>query len=298
MTQRHPEPPDNLADAVVELERLRIEVAEQRAQSERLASAGRLVAMLLHELGNPVSAIANYAHTLEQKVPDELRGTVASLQREAFRIVKLRDGFLDFVRPKAEGGHADAGADLNEAVRETLGFLGDQGALKRIELDVHLSPEPKPTRGTPLELEQAIANLVLNAAAAMPEGGRLVIWAERFNREELLAAHARRTDGTEGHIVHPRRADDRMTTWLAGLDVEEVVKIVVADSGHGFHHGNLEKIFEPFFTSRAAENGVGLGLTIVRRVVDSMDGIVWAQRSREGGAAFHIVLPVHPDAMA
>ena len=57
MTQRHPEPPDNLAGAVVELERLRIEVAEQRAQSERLASAGRLVAMLLHELGNPVSAM-------------------------------------------------------------------------------------------------------------------------------------------------------------------------------------------------------------------------------------------------
>lgn len=89
-----------------------------------------------------------------------------------------------------------------------------------------------------------------------------------------------------------------MTTWLAGLDVEEVVKIVVADSGHGFHHGDLEKIFEPFLTSRAAENGVGLSLAIVRRVVDSMDGIVWAQRSREGGAAFHIVLPVHPDAMA
>jgi signal transduction histidine kinase len=145
MTQRHPEPPNNLADAVVELERLRIEVAGQHAQSERLASAGRLVAMLRHELGNPVSAIVNYAHTLEQKVPDDLRGTVASLQREAFRIVKLRDGFLDFVRPKSEGGgHTDAGADLNEAVRETLGFLGDQGALKRIELDVPSRPTRSP----------------------------------------------------------------------------------------------------------------------------------------------------------
>lgn len=132
----------------------------------------------------------------------------------------------------------------------------------------------------------------------MREGGRLVIWVERFNREELIAAHARRTDGTKGRIVHPRRSDDRLSTWLSSLDVEEVVKIVVADSGLGFHHGNLEKIFEPFFTSRAAENGVGLGLTIVRGVVDSMDGIVWAQRSREGGAAFHIVLPAHPDAMA
>ena len=293
MSQRPYHTPDNLPDAVVELERLRTEVAEQRAQSERLASAGRLVAMLLHELGNPVSAIVNYAHILDGKVPPDLKQTVASLQREAFRIVKLRDGFMDFVRPKQP---SEGGADLNAAVKETLGFLSDQGALKRIEVDLQVSGAPNPTRGTALELEQAIANLVLNAAAAMPEGGRLVIWAERFNREALLAASKRRTDENEGRIIHPRRSDDKLTTWLGSLDVEEVVKIVVADSGHGFHHGNLEKIFEPFFTSRAADDGVGLGLTVVRRMIDSMDGIVWAQKSREGGAAFHIVLPVQADA--
>lgn len=274
-----------------ELERLRAEVERQRDHLERLASAGRMVAMLLHELGNPVSAIVNYAHSLESKVAPDLKGTVASLQREAFRIVKLRDGFLDFVKPRDE---VETGADFNAAVRETLGFLGEQGALKRIQLDVQLSDKPKPTRGTAVELEQAIANLVLNAAAAMPEGGRLVIWAERFNRQALLDASTRRTD-SEGKIVHPRRADDRLSSWLATLDVDEVVKIVVADSGHGFHHGNVEKIFEPFFTEKAGDGGVGLGLTVVRRVVDAMDGIVWAQKSREGGLAFHIVLPVHPD---
>jgi two-component system C4-dicarboxylate transport sensor histidine kinase DctB len=109
----------------------------------------------------------------------------------------------------------------------------------------------------------------------------------------LLEAHGRRTDQDEGRIIHPRRPDDRLTTWLESLDVDEVVKIVVADSGHGFGHGNLDKLFEPFFSSKMPDEGVGLGLTVVRRVVDSMDGIVWAQRSREGGAAFHIVLPVN-----
>lgn len=294
MNPRPHEPPKDLGDAVVQLEQLRGEVTHHREYSERLASAGRLVAMLLHELGNPVSAIVNYAHSLEQKVPEELKGTVASLQREAFRIVKLRDGFLDFVRPKDA---SETGADLNAAVKETLGFLGDQGALRRIEVDLQVSDAPKPTRGTALELEQAIANLVLNAAAAMPEGGRLVIWAERFNRQALLDASKRRTDTGDQPEVHPRHSDERLSTWLASLDVEEVVKIVVADSGHGFSHGkNLEQIFEPFFTSKGDADGVGLGLTVVRRVVESMDGIVWAQRSREGGAAFHIVLPVHPAA--
>ncbi|MDA1081462.1 MAG: HAMP domain-containing sensor histidine kinase [Gemmatimonadetes bacterium] len=283
---------DAASDPAAEVERLRVEIKVQREQLERLAGGGRLVAMLLHELGNPVSAIINYAHSLEQKVAPDLRGTVASLQREAFRVVKLRDGFLDFVRPKDA---SETGADLNAAVRETLGFLDDQGALRRIEVDLQMSAAPKPTRGTALELEQAIANLVLNAAAAMPEGGRLVIWAERYNRQALIEASARRTDGEDGRIVHPRRADDKLSTWLESLDVEEVVKIVVADSGHGFHHGNLEKVFEPFFSSKEPDDGVGLGLTVVRRVVDSMGGIVWAQKSREGGAAFHIVLPVHPD---
>ncbi len=276
-----------------ELARLRAETRTQREHLERLASGGRMVAMLLHELGNPVSAIINYAHSLESKVAPELKATVASLQREAFRVVKLRDGFLDFVKPRDAG---TTGADFNAAVRETLSCLGDQGALNRIEVDVQLSDAPKPTRGTAIELEQAIANLVLNAAAAMPEGGRLVIWAERFNRQVMLDASERRgTDASEARIIHPRRQDDRLSTWLASLDVDEVVKIVVADSGHGFNHGNLEEVFEPFFTMKSEDEGIGLGLTVVRRVVDAMDGIVWAQKSREGGAAFHIVLPVNPD---
>jgi signal transduction histidine kinase len=293
MTPAKTPPPQANGDAA-EVERLRAELKRQREHLEQLASAGRMVAMLLHELGNPVSAIINFAHSLEVKVPPDLKPLVVSLQREAFRVVKLRDGFLDFVKPRDA---ASTGADFNAAVRETLGFLGEQGALRRIEVDVQLSDKPKPTRGTHVELEQAIANLVLNAAAAMPEGGRLVIWAERFNRQAMLEASQRRTDGSEGRIVHPRRADDRLSTWLESLDVDEVVKIVVADSGHGFHHGNLDEIFEPFFTEKAGEGGVGLGLTVVRRVVDAMDGIVWAQRSREGGAAFHIVLPVHPEAI-
>jgi signal transduction histidine kinase len=294
MTPAPATPPRSNGEAA-EIERLRTELERQREHLEQLASAGRMVAMLLHELGNPVSAIINFAHSLEQKVVPELRPLVQSLQREAFRVVKMRDGFLDFVKPRDV---ASTGADFNAAVRETLGFLGDQGALKRIELDIQLSDKPKPTRGTAVELEQAIANLVLNAAAAMPEGGRLVIWAERFSREALLDASRRRTDGSEdGRIVHPRRADDKLSTWLDSLDVDEVVKIVVADSGHGFGHGNLEKIWEPFFTDKAGDDGIGLGLTVVRRVVDAMDGIVWAQRSREGGAAFHIVLPVQPEAI-
>ncbi len=99
--------------------------------------------------------------------------------------------------------------------RKRCGFLSDQGALKRMVVDLQVSAAPKPIRGTALELEQAIANLVLNAAAAMPEGRRLVIWAEPFNREALIADAKRRTDENEGRIVHPRRSDDKLSSgWV------------------------------------------------------------------------------------
>ena len=70
------------------------------------------------------------------------------------------------------------------------------------------------------------------------------------------------------------------------------MKLVVADSGHGVPRGDEERIFEPFVTTKSAGKGTGLGLAIVRRMVDQLDGLIWVQRSREGGAAFHLVLPI------
>src|ERR1700733_7302978 len=85
----------------------------------RLASAGRVAAGLAHEVGNPLCAITNYAHSLEDKVAPELRPVVQSLQREVARIQRMMDGLIDYARPREPGA---LGADVTVALRETLRF--------------------------------------------------------------------------------------------------------------------------------------------------------------------------------
>jgi signal transduction histidine kinase len=270
---------------------MRAERDAARAQGDalgRLASAGRVAAGLAHELGNPLCAITNYAHSLEPKVAPELRPTLQSLQREAARIQRMMDGMIDHVRPREPGA---TGADVNVALRETLGFLGDQGVLRRITVGQRLDNAPLPVRGTALELEQAFANLLLNAVDAMPDGGTLALWTRLLPRTTLAGGSLRRDGDAIAQV--PVRRDDRMERWVASHEIEQVVKIVVADSGHGVADGHEERIFEPFVTTKEPESGTGLGLSIVRGIVHAMGGIVWVQRSREGGAAFHIVLPAH-----
>jgi two-component system NtrC family sensor kinase len=254
----------------------------------RLVSAGRVAAGLAHELGNPLCAITNYAHSLEDKVAPELRPIVQSLQREVERIQRMMDGLIDYARPREPGA---LGADVNVALRETLRFLGDQGVLRRITLDEQLDTAALPVRATALELEQAFANLLLNAADAMPGGGKLALWTKRIPRATLSDGTLRRPDD-ELRPVEVRR-DERMERWLAANEMDHVVKIVVADSGQGIERGSEERVFEPFITTKAPEHGTGLGLAIVRGIVNTMGGLVWVQRSREGGAAFHIVLPCY-----
>jgi signal transduction histidine kinase len=103
-------------------------------------------------------------------------------------------------------------------------------------------------------------------------------------------ATRRMTDTPDVHVPHgPNR---RAEAWLAAADCpEEVVQVVVADSGTGVSPGDADRIFEPFFTTKEPGKGTGLGLAIVARTIDNLGGTIWVQRAREGGAAFVLLLP-------
>ena len=93
----------------------------------------------------------------------------------------------------------------------------------------------------------------------------------------------------------PHLPSPRVRRWLeSSRRPEEVVKVVVADSGPGVPPEDSERIFDPFFTTREPGKGTGLGLAIVLRIVENFRGIVWVQSAREGGAAFHMLLPLAP----
>lgn len=266
--------------------------AEARcAEAERLAGLGRIAAGLAHEVGNPLCAITNYVHSLEEKVPPELRGTVAAIQRELMRIERMRSGILQRARPHEQD--VDLG-DAGQSLRETLDFLGEQGVFRRITLELQIDPRPLPVHGVPIELEQTFANLILNAADMMPAGGRLTIRGARLPGQTLVDAGRVRASDPVAFEVPARKVtpDDQVVRWMGAHEAREVVTIVVADSGDGIREGDEERMFEPFVTTKAFGQGTGLGLAIVRRLVDAMRGIVYVQPSREGGAAFHLALPV------
>ena len=272
-------------------------VEAERVQIDRLVTAGRIAAELAHEVGNPLCAITNYVHSLNERVAPELRGTIQSMQREIGRIERMMDGFVDYARPDSD---ARRGADVTAAVDATLGFLRDQGVLRRITVEPHIDPSPMVVPATALALEQVFANLVLNAVDAMPAGGRLRISVRRRIAGDLIDAPARRaSDAADARgPVRTDTPDDRLSAWVAGGRTAEVVKVVVSDSGHGVTAGDEVRIFEPFITTKSREHGTGLGLAVVKRLIRDMNGLIWVQRSREGGAAFHIVMPVQQTSVA
>ncbi len=277
-----------LLGAIAALEDRAFAADAERAHAERLAGAGGVPAGLAHEVGNPLCAITNYAHSLEGKVAPELRATVRALQREVSRIERIMDAYTEHVRPREPESH---GADVNDALRSTLGLLSDQGVLRRIAVLTQFDEAPLPAPGDALELEQVFVNLLLNAADAMPGGGRLVIWTQRAPRQALEGGLMRRA-GDARTSMPSRLRDERLAQWVSTHDAEDVAMVVLADSGHGVQPGDEERIFEPFVTTKPPDQGSGLGLAVVRRLVDAMRGLVWVQSAREGGAAFHLVFPI------
>jgi signal transduction histidine kinase len=93
--------------------------------------------------------------------------------------------------------------------------------------------------------------------------------------------------------IRPRRAIARVSDWLDRVrPPAEVVTVIVADAGRGIAEEDRERIFEPFYTTKAPGHGTGLGLAIAASIVDSLQGAIWVERAREGGAAFHMIFPV------
>jgi signal transduction histidine kinase len=162
-----------------------------------------------------------------------------------------------------------------------------------VSLRLELAAEAPRVHGERHDLEQMLVNLLLNAAHAVEGTGTVAIRTTCISRATLQEGMVRAGDSPGASTPHP--PSPRVRRWLDSAQrPEEVVKVVVADSGPGVPPEDGERIFDPFFTTRAPGKGTGLGLAIVLRIVENFRGIVWVQSAREGGAAFHLLLPLAP----
>jgi signal transduction histidine kinase len=265
---------------------------QSRMRVEQLATMGRIAAGISHEIGNPVSAIANYAHLLRMRTRD-VQGTTEpldALEREIARIDRIMRGLLDYSRPRRL---TPTPIVVDDIIDDVLRLLADQGITRRFRVTRQLEAPDGVVYAERHDLEQVFVNLLLNAVDAMDREGDIVI-RSRINDATAVgdSFEKRRTDPHPQRWAH--RPSKRALAWLARPESPpRFLQVVMADSGTGVAPEDAERIFEPFFSTKQPGKGTGLGLAIVASTIENLGGTIWVQRAREGGAAFVMLLPLH-----
>ena len=243
-----------LAETLAETNR-RLERAQEEARrSERLAALGQLSAGLAHELRNPLAVIKGSAETLTRKVAssDPITTELAGyISSEVNRMNALVTRFLDFARPH----HLEKlSQDMLPLIERSLKAAHDRWPDAKVEVERHFAANLPPVSMDGDLIERVFTNLALNAYEAMGSaGGRLRV------------AVAPSSDGQRG------------------------VEITFEDSGPGIAPELREQVFNPFFTTK--ETGVGLGLSIVSKIVDDHRGWIRVTSEPGKGACFQVYLP-------
>ena len=263
-----------------------------RLRVEKLATMGRIAAGVSHEIGNPISAIANYAHVLRMRTEGNAGTTepLDALEREITRIDRIMRGLLDYSRPRRL---TPKPVVVDEVIADVLRLLADQGVTRRYRITADFEAPAGVVYAERHDLEQVFVNLMLNAIDAMDHEG-LVALRTRINDVSAFGegSDKRRTDRTQERWTH--RPSRRALAWLSRPDSpNRFLQVVIADSGTGVAPEDEERIFEPFFSTKQPGKGTGLGLAIVASTIENLGGTIWVQRAREGGAAFVILLPLH-----
>lgn len=232
-------------------ERRRLE--QQLHQSQRLATLGKMVASVSHEIKNPLGIVRSTADILGKRLKTVAPGNehlAEIIVDETSRLDGIVREFLDFARPQEP---MMALASVNDILSKIITFMEPELEQHKIKLETSLDQKmPKISLDQGL-IHRACLNILVNSVQVMPEGGKLTV----ETRYEKAA---------------------------------EMARLVVRDSGEGMSQEKLEHIFTPFYTDK--NRGTGLGLAIVKNIVDSHHGTISVESKEGEGTAFTISLPV------
>jgi len=229
---------------------------EQLIQSEKMSAIGQLVSGVAHELNNPLAGISAFAQLLltEKRFPPDQRTAAEMIYAEARRASRIVQNLLTFARQhKPER----TSTSLNQVLDDALELRGYELRVRGIEVVRDYDEDLPETMADAHQLQQVFLNLITNAEQAMEK----------------------RQGNTQRLLVSTRRAGN-------------VIRIEVEDSGPGIPPNLLERIFNPFFTTKPTGSGTGLGLSISLGIVREHEGKIWAENAPTGGAHFTIELPL------
>jgi signal transduction histidine kinase len=224
---------------------------EVLTRANRLSSLGELAASIAHEIKNPLIAIQGFAKRIGTNSDlDRIREYAGYIEKESERLSNVLVRLLDFSRVSApEREHFD----LNVMVDDTVFFTEHHlTRFRNVDLTVEKARDLPEAYADRTHIQQALLNIIMNAAQAMPEGGPLAI----------------STGQTPDSV------------WVS-----------VTDSGAGIAQENLDRIFEPFFTTKESTGGTGLGLSLTKKLVEANRGGIEVESTVGKGSTFRIVLP-------
>lgn len=236
-------------------ERLQEFARRKIMESERLALIGQLAADVAHELNNPLQGIVTYSHLLRERGAsgEGAQAWVEKIVTQADRSTKIIRGLLDFARPQTPNKRP---VKVNALLDQCLGLVENQALFQNIAVERRFAADVPDVVLDPSLMQQVFINLIINAAEAMPQGGRLAL-ATRCDP----AAH--------------------------------MVEVDFSDSGHGIRPEDMDRVFQPFFTTKEVGHGTGLGLAISFGIVKEHHGTITVESCPDEGATFTVSLPVN-----
>ncbi len=246
-----------LVAAVILQWRRRHRVEQSLAHLTRVAIVGQLSGALAHELSQPLTAILSNAQAAQRV-----------LAKDGFDLREVREILQDIVDDDKRAGEVIQGVrtllrrgetqleqvDLRQLIRETLTIARGDLVVRHVEVVCRFVDDLPVVRVNRVQIQQVLLNLILNAAEAMAS-----------------------------NEMHDRRID------IMAVRRDASLRISVSDCGTGIAHDQLERIFEPFYSTR--DEGLGLGLAICRSIVVAHRGRLWATSDGGCGSTFHFTLP-------
>ena len=231
----------------------RAELEQRLVQADKLSSIGLLAAGVAHEVNTPLAVISTYAQMLAKQMAEDSPQKTVILDKIAKQTFRASEIVNSLLNFSRTSSTSFGDLNLNKVIQETLSLLEHQLQKTGVQIKSDLDANLPPIHGNTGKLQQVFLNLFLNARDAMSGGGTLEV-----------------------------------RTWREG----GAVKVDVADSGHGIAPEHLRRIYDPFFTTKGAHKGTGLGLSVTYGIIQEHGGSIEVTNRPDGGARFHLELPV------
>jgi signal transduction histidine kinase len=239
-----------------ELERMRGELAHVT----RISSLGELSGSLGHELNQPLTAIVSNAQAAQRFMKAGGSDNTQEVRVILGDIVQLGQhaaAVIQRVRSMIRKGKLDsAPLDITSAVRDVILLLQSNAVMRSISVSLQTEPEMPAVQGDRIQLQQVVLNLLLNAFDAMNDSN----------------------------------ASDRAVLLNIGRSDERMLRVSITDAGPEFPAGSLERVFDAFYTTKS--NGLGMGLSISRSIVEAHGGRLWGESNSRRGATFSFTIPI------